>query len=291
MINKCSPRHKSVPRTPRLLGLMLIGMLPILIFHGKSTAEQLRYYTPRSSIKLPNDCAFVAHSGPYRTIADTCARMLLRLDKALKSSWLNKECDIEEFHDLQYVTAGESMHDFLEFLPLGNGKFLIKLVCSFGAYNSHSLIFAYDESHVQRQKFDDSGSRSLPSLIVFPRLHAAYAPSGFSYEVNVRDFEETNAILYHFDKYLGDGSGGIYAEYEINKKTFIPTLRRSVHKDSANYEEKYEFERGRLPKGRDWLIDDVRNVPHGCLLPLAPNSLPKTEPAVSCWGQSAVIQE
>jgi hypothetical protein len=241
MIIKYLRRYKSVPRAPVLLGLMLIGMFHILIFHGNSNAEQIRYYTPRSSIKLPNDCAFVAYSGPYSTIADACARMLLRLDKALKSSWLNTECDIEEFHDLASVTAGESMHDFLEFLPLGNGKFLIRLVCSYGPYNSHSLIFAYDESRVRRQKWDDSGSHSLPSLIVFPRLHAAYAPSGFSYDVNVRDFEEANAILYHFDKYLGDGSGGIYAEYEINKKTFIPTLRRSVHKDSANYEEKYEF--------------------------------------------------
>src|SRR5665213_3063858 len=88
-------------------------------FAGHSYANTSLYYAPRGSIALPNGCAFVAHSGQYKTLSDICAEMLLGLDEALKSSWLNKECDVDEFHDLKYATAGVPMSDYLKFIPLG----------------------------------------------------------------------------------------------------------------------------------------------------------------------------
>jgi hypothetical protein len=225
---------------------------------------------------------FHAAVSQYKTLADICAETLLALDKALKASWLNEECDVDQFRDLKYVTAGVPMNDWFKFIPLGHGRFLIKLVCSIGAYNWWTLVFAYDESQIAREKVGVTLPHSLPSLVVFPILHANYAPSTFTYAINMRDFDGKASIIYHYDMMLGDGSGGIYAEYSVDRGTFIPTLRRSIHKDFADHEETYDFERGKLPRGKDWLMDDVRDTPHGCLLPIEPGSLPTTKPVVSC---------
>jgi hypothetical protein len=245
---------------------------------------------PRKSIQLPNGCAFVAHSGQYKTLADIYAETLLALDKALKTSWLGKECDVDQFRDLKYVTAGVPMNDWFEFIPVGDGRFLIKLVCSIGAYNWWTLVFAYDESHIPREKVGVTAPHSLPALIIFPIFHAHYAPSNFIYAINMRDLDRKYLTLFHYDKMLGDGSGGIYAEYRIDRRTFIPALRRSMHKDFADHEETYDFERGKLPRGKDWLVDDVRSVPSGCLMTLESHRLPATEPIVSCHGQRAMVR-
>jgi hypothetical protein len=159
-----------------------------------------------------------------------------------------------------------------------------------GAYNSGTLIFAYDESHRLREKKGDATPEPLPSLVVFPMLHAAYASTGFSYTVNARDFDERHAVLYHLDKMIGDGSGGDYAEYKIDRRTFIPTLRRNIFKGYADHEDGYNFSHGEIPRGKDWHSDDVRSVPSRCLMTLEGDRLPITEPLVSCQGRRAARQ-
>jgi len=181
----------------RKVALLFISTcaLTSLIDSGNSNAIPLQYYVPRNSIPLPTGCAFVAHSGQYKTLADICAETLLALDKALKASWLNEECDVDQFRDLKYVTAGVPMNDWFKFIPLGHGRFLIKLVCSIGPYNWWTLVFAYDESHIPREKVGATVPHSLPALAVFPIFHAHYAPSNFTYAINMRDFDHKASIL------------------------------------------------------------------------------------------------
>jgi len=274
----------------RFLLRSLVLACSLFLADQQPLAKPQAYYTPRLSIELPDGCAFVAHGGSYPDLADICAQMLADVRKILMQSWLGQECDEYVFQELEYAPVGHPMSIYLKFVPVARGKFLMNLVCDIGAYNWNVLMLAYDESRIRKQPSGNPvPNRVLPSLIIFPRLDSKYFPSGFSYEVNTRDFDRKHAILYHYDKYLGDGSGGIYDEYSINRSTFIPTLKRSIHKDSANYEQKYQFERGKLPHGPDWLVDDVRNVPRGCLLPLKPGGLPTKEPAISCANGHAVL--
>jgi hypothetical protein len=258
---------------------------------GSAFADSPPRYPLRNSINLPDDCAFEAHDPGYETLSDICAETLLAIDALLKKSWLRETCWDNVVPDLSAAAVGESMGDRLGFLPLGQGRFLIEVLCIEGAYNVGFLMFAYDEATKIPVILDEKASQPLPPLVIFPMLHAPEAPNGFSYMVNARDFDTRHAVLYHLDKTIGDGSGGEYAEYLINRNTFIPTLRRSIFKSYADHEDGYNFTRGEIPRGKDWHSDDVRSVPSGCLMTLEDDHLPVTEPAVSCSGRRATVRQ
>jgi hypothetical protein len=257
---------------------------------GSALADSPPRYPLRNSINLPDDCAFDAHEPGYETLSDICAKTLLAIDALLKKFWLRETCQDDVVPDLSVAAVGESMDDRLGFLALGQGRFLIEVLCIEGAYNVGFHMFAYDEATKIPVILDEKASQPLAPLVIFPMLHAPEAPNGFSYMVNARDFDDRRAVLYHLDKMIGDGSGGDYAEYGINRKTFIPTLRRSMYKEDADHEDGYNFGRGELPHGKDWHSDDIRSAPPGCLMTLEDNRPPTTEPAVSCHGQRGMVR-
>jgi hypothetical protein len=217
-----------------------------------------------------------------------CAETLRSIDVMLKSSWLHKICFENAVPDLSAAADGEHVdEDSLEFLPLGKRRFLLAVWCIEGAYNVGYLVFAYDESRLVPARLTNYSTRPLPPLVVFPRVRP-YAE--FDYLPNKRDFDKRDAILYSLDKALGDGSGGIYAEYQINRDTFIPTLLRNIYKKEADHEDTYDFSRAMVPRGTDWHEDDVRGLPAGCLLTLKLASLPREQPDISCVGGRSVLR-
>ncbi|MGA7831826.1 MAG: STY0301 family protein [Terracidiphilus sp.] len=248
-----------------------------------SQAQTAPKYRPREVIKLPDDCVFIAHDGDYETQADICAETVYALYKSIKNSEIYKQCNNDFFPDLEGMDKDneavlvaklyeDGLMDRLAFLSLGKGRFLMKVMCTEGAYNEGTFLFAYDEAGIDPSKIGDSyGLQPAPPLIVFTTMlddRHSVPFKGFVSLLNLRDYDPRSFTLYHFGKMLGDGSGGDYAEYRINPETFIPTLQRSIYKANADNKDPYNFDRGQLPRGKDWHSDDTHGAPAGCLVKL-----------------------
>lgn len=209
---------------------------------------------PRSRIPSPGGCSFSAHDGEYQTLAEVCADTLRSLDRVMTTSARRVEC--QDWPNLEAVTSGGGFaHDGMgavEFLPLSRGRFLLKIRCSGGAYNESFLLFAYDESIRVRLLLDAGGTQAPPPILLFPEVVGSGPTGGLTGKVFVRHFDRKRLVLYHWAKALGDGSGGVYAEYLVDKIRFVPSMRVAVYKGDADYADPYQFQPGRRPSGKDW---------------------------------------
>jgi hypothetical protein len=145
--------------------------------------------------------------------------------------------------DLPDLSTLAGAHDGLKFLALSEGRFLVQVRCMEGAYNELSLVFAWDKR-----------TPSTLRLVVFPRPAEVAAPlwSRKLGTVGMRDFDTNRGIVFGLEKVLGDGSGGFYSEYRIDRTTFIPELLTAIYKPEADYIDGYNFKRGQRPSGKDW---------------------------------------
>lgn len=160
--------------------------------------------------------------------------VLLGLSRALANVKAFNVCS-----DLPDLTQSRA----LKVLPLSERRFLLQVRCALGAYNELSLIFAWD-----------THAPSALKLIVFPKPPEVAAPN-WSRElgtVGIRDFDRKRGIVFGLEKLLGDGSGGFYSEYRIDRTTFVPELITAVYKPDADHDGGYNFTRGKRPSGKRW---------------------------------------
>jgi hypothetical protein len=179
--------------------------------------------------------------------------------RAIESGPLRARC-AEGLESLRRREPIKSPEDSgFAFLPLGRGRELLRLDCATEAYNRQSLFFAIDAG---------LPAGAAPPVLAFPRAHP---PRRTDYRIfaNPRDFNPESAVLYDFDKMLGDGSGGYYAEYAIDREDFVPTLRFAAEKKDADHTEYYSFERGRVPRGPHWIRYRPEPRARGCVIALA----------------------
>jgi hypothetical protein len=232
---------------------------------GQIENKSVHYY--RDKIQAPEDYAFVAHDSIFETPADICANTLLSLEEAIRHSAL--QCECLQRPNLQNAAFGDSLDRYLEFLPLSKGHFLIKMLCDQGAYNETWLFFAYNESAIIPAKSKDTVPKPVPQLLVFPTPNNN---SPYKYEsspiIFARYFDSKNASLYTLSKMLGDGSGGYYAEYEINAATFVPTFNLAIYKDFTDNLNGYDFEIDKRPHGKNWIEYKPKHPINGTLIDL-----------------------
>lgn len=210
--------------------------------------------SPRPQIQQPaQDCNFLAADNPRNfALERACARHLQTIGQMLRHSAWQNTCEGDVLPDLRDLDAyfertpdgREIGTDRLLFLPLGKGRFLIALACNQGAYNTSYLVFTYEETP----------HPAPPRLLWFPeiRYSGRRAHVHYTAQVTLRDFDPATCTLYHYAKYLGDGSGGSYAEYAIDPHTFTPRLKVWISKEETDHMGSYQFARGRRPHAKGW---------------------------------------
>jgi len=180
-------------------------------------------------------------------------------------------------YDLPELWASsEGIAEGVRLLPLARRHSLIGVRCGHGAYNEAWLLFAWD-----------GRSDTIPKLILFPRPDPEQdleevRQAGAVY---MRDFNTASSVLYVLQKLLGDGSGGFYAEYRIDPKTFTPRLVLAISKWDADHENGYNFVRGKRPSGKGWR--HTKGGARGCLIDVRKLDEPASA-SCSSWGPAAV---
>jgi len=209
---------------------------------------------PRLQIQQPaQDCNFLAADNPSDFVLEhACARHLQTIGQMLRHSNWQRTCESDIVPNLADLDAyferapddSELGTGRLLFLPLAKGRFLISLACNQGAYNTNYLVFTYE----------DTPHPAPPKLLWFPEIRYSGKQAHLHYtaRVTLRDFDPGTHTLYHYAKYLGDGSGGSYAEYAIDPHTFAPRLKVWISKEDADHKDGYQFVRGQRPHGNDW---------------------------------------
>jgi len=100
--------------------------------------------------------------------------------------------------------------------------------------------------------------------------------------VYLREFDSNSSVLYAFEKTLGDGSAGFYAEYRLNRMTFVPQLVVAISKTDADHRNGYNFVRGKRPNGDGWQRTLGGPSNHGCLIETAELNRIAVGGAVGC---------
>ncbi|WP_018609321.1 DUF1176 domain-containing protein [Uliginosibacterium gangwonense] len=237
------------------LSSALLAVLFSVLFSVNSQAQTSQTPPlPRTQItRLEQACNFLAAEKPTDFVLENaCARHLETIGQMLRHSTWRDECErnilpgLENLGSYYEQTPGSSEIgvDKLLFLPLGRGHFLIALACSQGAYNTDYLVFTYE----------DRPHPAQPKLLWFPEIQYSgnHVRLHYTARLTLRDFDARTHSLYHYAKYLGNGSGGNYAEYVIDAKTFMPRLKVWISKADTDHQGNYQFKRGQRPHAKGW---------------------------------------
>jgi hypothetical protein len=213
-------------------------------------------FAGRTTIRLPDGCAFTATENGQTSPPSVCAEMLLMVKKSFERSPFAQSCG--DWPDLEAAARGAAVPG-LAFLPLGRAQFLMQVRCTSGAYNESSLFFLWD----------DRTHEVAPPLVLFPSEGSMPEAQVFA-----RDFEPKRPTLWELRKQLGDGSGGRYRRFTF--KDALPVLEEQIDKDEADHLDGYNFSRKQVPHGAKWKRTTPKSS--GCLATL-------TSPA--CRGPAA----
>lgn len=245
----------------RGLTLSLLSGLVLLSYQADAEETTRSWHRPR--IEGGNDCAFVAHDGPAQP-ADICAKTLLSLSRVFRqSSFAASTCEVALAVD--EVVWGGAWGAGLVFLPLGEGRFLIGVRCFAAAYNEQWIFFAYDE--FQRWQDDLAGRREMPlKVLMFPMFSRVGAKPIFTCMSFYRDYSPKNSTLHGFLKASGDGSAGVYSEHVIDRRHFMPSLKKYIYKREPDGKDIYQFKLEEQPSGHNWQNFDIETTKSGYLL-------------------------
>ena len=257
--------------------IILLALAVLPFSSAYADAEKKKWLRPVIGIPkhiwAPDHCVFdAAEPGPTIPFSHICAYDVMRLNAYLQSSSLKETCfTLQNFSD---IWTGRDQSPYISFRTLKPGEFLLEIICGMGAYNASYLTFVYkpklladirDETADIRNEMgsvyqppppNDKKSPILDynifSLLIFPFIASDDKRVVFDYRPYTRDYDSWNKVLYHYRKYLGDGSGGDYAEYDLSGPDYLPVLRKTIRKRFADYDDTYQFERHKIPTGKDW---------------------------------------
>lgn len=198
-------------------------------------------------------CSFLAHDGG-ETAADRCAARLIKLGQALADHAVIRD-HCPDLPDFTGLVRGASWTRLLVRHRLGAGRAILAVLCDQTAYNRRWLLFA-----------DDARTQALPGLLLLRDVSQPGAPD-FTFTPFFRAL--VDGRIYSYRQALGDGSGGIYAEYHINSSDLRPILRLAIVKPNADHRTPYHFQLGRRPQGAGWQRLTVPDHPGGCVITLA----------------------
>lgn len=246
--------------------ILIIATSEISLVTQSAASTPYKSFVP-IKIKIPDDCSYYAiEEGAEIPFAHICARDMLHLNKLLGTTKLKDSCpNLTNFEQIGY---GVSYDDFrLEFIAWGKNRFLLKIMCQNAAYNTSYIILLYEPEIITSSHLDDNAI-NIFRLLVFPFAGYEDGPVKLSPVIFLPYANFKTNSLYHYQKFIGMGTGGYYAKFGLDRQTLEPVLLQAISKPFNDYKDAYSFEATKIPQGKGWKSLSFPKGLKGMLLPI-----------------------
>ena len=201
--------------------------------------------SPARTIAWPGGCDYTAHDPGEHPIANACAEAIdgLPWSKLPRGEDGEAACDPDYSHGLRDIPELISEGSwYIQFQPLGRGRFLMSILCRSGAYNATYIYVLYDESR-----------RPVHAeFLWFPvyRMREGVPVKEITPYVFGRSFNPKTRELVALAKYRGMGDCGEFSRYVLRGDT--PELSEFRAKTDCDGRDIYQLRKGLVQPSPPW---------------------------------------